>query len=298
MALVKVEKLVAGAVLTEAVQDFNARLLLPKGQVLEKKHLRILKMWGIGEVEIEGPDPDAPTGAAPVDSAVMASVSDAIRELFGAVDITHPAVKEVVRLSIACRLERPLTPRQSVRPLKPSAQTVSSREMLAKIDRQDIALPEVPTMVYQLNEIIADPMSSAGDIAGVVNKSPSLTATLLKVVNSAFYGLRSKIDNISRAVMMIGARELSSLAMAVTIMETFKNIPREAIDVASFLEHSLACGVVARILAGYGGMANTEQLFVSGMLHDIGRLVMCKYFPQNIKVALSTAAEAGEPDGP
>jgi HD-like signal output (HDOD) protein len=155
-------------------------------------------------------------------------------------------------------------------------------------------LPEVPSLVYELNEIIVDPLSSAGDIAQVVNKSPSLTATLLKIVNSAFFGFRSKIDSISRAVTLIGSKELSSLALGVTIMETFKDIPREVIDVASFLEHNLACGMVARIMAAHGNVANTEQLFVSGMLHDIGRLVLCRYFPQNAKHAFTAAAESGE----
>jgi HD-like signal output (HDOD) protein len=165
----------------------------------------------------------------------------------------------------------------------------------AKIERLDVKLPEVPSLVFELNEIIADPMSSSGAIGQVVNKSPSLAATLLRIVNSAFYGFRSKIDSISRAVTLIGSKEVSNLALGITIMETFRGIPKEIMDVASFLEHNLACGVVARILAAHSNMAHSEQLFVSGMLHDIGRLVLCNYFPEVFQQTLAEASASGRP---
>jgi HD-like signal output (HDOD) protein len=294
MGLVKVDKLTPGAVLAEEVRDANARLLLSKGQALEDKHFRILKMWGVFEVHVQGEDTPSEDRPEPVDGERLAIVAGEIREIFGAVDISHPAVKEVVRLSIEHRMNHfQPPPRPSLRPAAvPTA--ASQREMLARLDRLDVQLPEVPSLVYELNEIIADPMSSAGDVAQVVNKSPSLTATLLKIVNSAFFGFRSKIDSIPRAIMLIGSKELTSLAMGITIMETFRTIPREVIDVASLLEHNLACGMVARIMAAHGNMIHTEQIFVSGMLHDIGRLVLCKYFPQNARYAFAAAAESGD----
>ena len=295
MALVRVDKLTAGAVLAEEVRDVNARLLISRGQALEEKHFRILKMWGIFEVQVEGEAVGPDEEQAPVDTERLDEVSNEIKRIFSAVDMTHPAVKEVVRLSIEYRLNRPgiVQPPDRQRPTD-ATKGVSTREMLARIDRLEIKLPEVPSLVYELNDIIADPMSSAGDISQVVGKSPSLTATLLRIVNSAFYGFRSKIDSISRAVTLIGSKELSSLALGITIMETFKDISKQVVDVGSFLEHNLACGMVARIMAAYGKIANTEQLFVSGMLHDIGRLVLCRYFPQEVKNAFAMAAESGE----
>lgn len=296
MTLVRVEKLAAGAVLAEEVRDVNDRLLIPKGKMLEEKHFRILKMWGIFDVQVEGEAAGSDDEPAQVDTERLAVVSSEIKQIFSQVDMTHPAVKEVVRLSVEYRLKnRPDVSEHSVRRQRSETKkSVSSQEMMTRIDRLDIKLPEVPSLVYELNDIIADPMSSARDISKVVEKSPSLTATLLKIVNSAFYGFRSKIDSISRAVTLIGSKELSSLAMGITIMETFKEISKEVVDVGSFLEHNLACGMVARIMGAHSKIANTEQLFVSGMLHDIGRLVLCKYFPQNIKHAFAVAAESGE----
>mgnify|MGYP002398760940 CR=1 FL=1 len=291
MALVKVEKLTEGAVLAEDVLDGKARLLLSKGQSIGEKQIRVLKMWGVFEVDVEGAEAVVEEALPSADPEQMAVVSAQIKKAFGTVDIQHPAAKEVVRLSIQYRLNHFRPAPVAAPPLPPpDRQPARATEVAAKIERIDVKLPEVPSLVFELNEIIADPMSSAGAIGQVVNKSPSLAATLLRIVNSAFYGFRSKIDSISRAVTLIGSKEVSNLALGITIMETFRGIPKEILDVASFLEHNLACGVVARILAAHGNIAHSEQLFVSGMLHDIGRLVLCKYFPEIFQQTVVDAA--------
>ncbi|MDA8139127.1 MAG: HDOD domain-containing protein [Desulfobacteraceae bacterium] len=297
MGLVKVEKLVQGQVLAEDVLDNNSRLLLSKGQAIENKHIRIMKMWGIFEVRVDGADAKESPIEEPVNSQQTAAVSQQVKKIFQAVDVEHPMVKEVALICFRYRLKHfqpdpPVVALEVTNGHKPA----NSQEMLSKIDRIDIKLPEVPSLVFELNEIIADPMSSANGIAAVVNKSPSLTATLLKIVNSAFYGFRSKIDSISRAVMLIGPREVSNMALGITIMEIFQDIPKEVMDVASFMEHNLACGVVARILAAHANIQqHTEQLFISGMLHDIGRLILCKYFPELAKLAFMEAQRSTIP---
>ena len=297
MAVVKVDKLVKGAVLSEDVLDVNSRLLLAKGQAIDERHIRVMKMWGVFEVHVESQDAEqAIEESPPVNSEQMAAVGEEIKGVFKALDLDHPVVREIVRLCAQYRLEHYKPARVPVAlAADPDAKLAGAQELMAKIDRIDIKLPEVPSLVFELNEIIADPMSSAGDLAQVVNKSPSLTATLLRIVNSAFYGFRSKIDSISRAVTLIGSKEVSNLALGVTIMETFQRIPKQIVDVASFLEHSLACGTTARILAAHGNMAHTEQLFIAGMLHDIGRLILCKYFPQIAKHTFVLAAQQNMP---
>lgn len=295
MAMVRVEKLVQGAVLSEDVLDSNCRLLLAKGQAVEEKHIRIMKMWGVYEVEVEGPEINETPDDIQVDSEQMMMVGQQLTKVFKAVDIEHPAIREVIQICVQYRLRHFQPTRQFDFSAVPGPKPIQSQEVIAKIDRIEIKLPEVPSLVFELNEIIADPMSSATDIAQVVNKSPSLAATLLKIVNSAFYGFRSKIDSISRAVMLMGSNEVSNLALGITIMETFRKIPKAVMDVASFLEHNLACGTVARILAAHGNLPNTEQIFVSGMLHDIGRLILCKYFPDYAALTFAEAARSGMP---
>ena len=95
-------------------------------------------------------------------------------------------------------------------------------------------------------------------------------------------------------MVLIGSKEVSNLALGITIMETFKDIPREIVNVESFMAHNLACGIVARILAAHSNVAATEQIFASGMLHDIGRLVLCKHFPEVAQAVFSDSRATGE----
>jgi HD-like signal output (HDOD) protein len=112
---------------------------------------------------------------------------------------------------------------------------------------------------------------------------------LLKIVNSPFYGFPSKIDKISLAVTLIGTSEISGLALGISLVSLFNNIPKELLSMHSFLRHSLACGIISRILAAHKNLRQTEQLFVSGLLHDLGRLILYNYFPEESRNLLSRA---------
>jgi HD-like signal output (HDOD) protein len=151
----------------------------------------------------------------------------------------------------------------------------------------NIILPEAPSIVFELNEVIANPLSSADDIAQIVQKSPSMTAILLKIANSPFYGFPSEIDKISLAVVLIGTREIAGLALGLSVLSTFDKIPKELLDMFSFLKHSVACGILTRILSSHKGISQTEQFFVSGLLHDLGRLILYCSFPEDSRNILS-----------
>jgi putative nucleotidyltransferase with HDIG domain len=104
---------------------------------------------------------------------------------------------------------------------------------------------------------------------------------LLKIVNSSFYGLPSKVDRVSLAVTLIGTRELSALALGISVLSVFRKIPGTLLSMQSFLQHSLACGVIARLLAAQKNLRQTEQIFTAGLLHDLGRLVLFIHFPDD-----------------
>jgi HD-like signal output (HDOD) protein len=291
MALVPIGQLNLGMTLSEDVKDMNGRLLIAKGVTVESRHIRVLKMWGVAEVDVDEADPQPEAAPSGVNTEQMDRAAREIIRIFADLDLEHPAIKEIIKLSIPCRAAHP-----EMDPGMPdmtfaakNSAGPAANDLIAKIERIDIQLPEVPSVVFELSEIIADPLSSSADIARLVNQSPSLAALLLKIVNSAFYGFRSKVDSISRAVVMIGSKEISNLALGITIMEAFKDIPRQVMDVTTFMEHSLGCGIVARILAAYANITATEQLFVSGLLHDIGRLVVCRYFPEAMGLILADA---------
>ena len=291
MALVPIGQLSLGMTLSDDVKDMNGRLLIAQGVSVESQHIRVLKMWGVAEVAVDEADTEPEETRSGINTEQMDRAAREIIRGFADLDLEHPAIKEIVKLSIPCRaaqLEGHPVPPEKRHPVQASG-SPGTYDVIAKIERIDIQLPEVPSVVFELNEIITDPLSSSADIARLVNQSPSLAALLLKIVNSAFYGFRSKVDSISRAVVMIGSKEISNLALGITIMEAFKDIPRQVMDVTTFMEHSLGCGIVARILAAYANITATEQLFVSGLLHDIGRLVVCRYFPEAMGLILADA---------
>ena len=107
----------------------------------------------------------------------------------------------------------------------------------------------LPASYQRVNDKVDDPKSSVADIAKTISMDQGLSARLLKLANSAFYGFPSRIETISSAVMIIGARELRDLALATAVISMFKDVPPALCDMKSFWRHSLACGLTSRLLA-------------------------------------------------
>lgn len=147
-------------------------------------------------------------------------------------------------------------------------------------------LASLPEVCVRVNELVDDPRSSAADIGGVISRDTALTAQLLRMANSAFYNFPSKINTISRAITVVGERELRYLVLALSAVRTFSQIPVETINMASFWRHSVYCGVLARLVASQCHVLHSERLFVAGLLHDIGMLVMMNRAPEQERVAL------------
>ncbi len=282
MGYIAVENIELGMVLEEDVYDINTRLLLSKGQKIANNHIRILKIWGVSEVKVVGSDRPSAGRHGCIDNEKAEGIKAAIRLVFKNADFANSTLKEICKVALIHRIKGEFT-------MSPRLNCISgSQDMQGKSNAvrghiKGIAdkLPETPTIISQLNQVIADPLATSNDVARVVNTSPSLAATLLKIVNSAYYGFPSKIDRISRAVTIIGTKEISSLALGISVMQTFKNIPKHIMDMQAFIRHSLACGVIARILAARNNLPQTEQLFVSGLLHDIGKLIVYCYYPEH-----------------
>ena len=282
MNAVQTDKLKPGQILAEEVRDINGRLLLAKGNEIQPNHIRIFKIWGISEVNVAG----APSRKDKFDPELNPELAEQAKEsmkfLCRHVDMEHPAIREIFKLAVQFRCRNNLVePETNLHVTEPELPFKTQKQnFLKELNKKKIILPEIPAVVFELNEVIANPMSSAEHIAEVVNRSPSLTALLLKIVNSSFYGFPSKIDKVSHAVTLIGTREISGLALGISILSIFKNIPKEIIDMYSFLKHSLACGILSRVIAAHLNSNQTEQLFVSGLLHDLGRLILYIHFPK------------------
>lgn len=159
---------------------------------------------------------------------------------------------------------------------------VSAQEFVEGVN----SVASLPSIYYRVSEVINHPRSSAKDIANIVAEDPGLTARVLKLVNSAFFGFSNKIDTVSQSVAIVGTQQLCDLCLATSIIQAFKDIPEDLVNMESFWRHSLACGVCSRILARQHGVQNVERFFVAGMLHDIGSLILYSRMHQKEKQIL------------
>jgi hypothetical protein len=193
MGTIHINKLKAGMVLDEEVRDINGRLLLERGKNIQSAHIRIFKIWGVTEVNIRGNNGSKNTSDSNVDPEKIEKIKKYTHNLFCHADLEHPALKEIFRLSVQFRSKHSFPQKEKKAGLAEIElpQNPVNNNFLQKLNQENITLPEIPSIVFELNEVIANPLSSAEDIAQVVHRSPSLTALLLKMVNSPFYGFPS-----------------------------------------------------------------------------------------------------------
>ena len=134
-----------------------------------------------------------------------------------------------------------------------------------------VSLPDVCLQVYQQLE---DPFFSAAQVSQTISLDPGLTARVLRLVNSAYFGFDRKIETISHALGLLGADQLRNLVLATSVTNAFRNIPTNLVDMSLFWAHSVTAALVAQHLGRACLLKNPERLFVTGLLHDVGQLVI------------------------
>lgn len=295
----RTDALKEGMELAEDVTHFNGRLLLEKGVVLSARDIRIFKMWGITEARVlkEGETSKKEKDKEP-DPEVVKYLVPFVEDHFRFAGLSHPLNREMYRLCLrhyAYSSERWRLAANFPKPREEGHE--ADRSMAAfPFDNEDEVIkntryPSLPQVVIRLNQAINDPRCTATHIAEIISKDAGLTARLLKLVNSPFYHFPTEITSIPRAVAIVGSRQLTMLALATVVTSSFKNIPPEYLSMESFWKHSIACGLIARLIASYKQNTNTEIFFLAGLLHDIGRLIIFQDFPAHAREILAQAAE-------
>ncbi len=150
-----------------------------------------------------------------------------------------------------------------------------------------ISLPEV---YLKIQRLIDDPSSDVEDFAEVISLDPSLTAKLLQVLNSAYYGFGQTIDSIPRAVNMLGIVQIHNMVLGISAM-TALNFPNDIVPLKSFWRSSLFTGSLARELGQQMELRSSDRLFIAGLLHEIGHLVLYTKFPELARQSIQHAAE-------
>ncbi len=153
---------------------------------------------------------------------------------------------------------------------------------------QLISLPEV---YLRLQQVIDDPMHTREQVAEIVAYDPSLSARVLRIANSSYYSFPREIETVASAVGIIGELDLRNLVLATSVVGSMNKLDYRGVDIDEFWVHSIRCGIFARLIARRVGGYNPELLFLAGILHDLGILVI---YQQDAELAGAIARQAEE----
>ena len=158
-------------------------------------------------------------------------------------------------------------------------------------------LPTLPSTVVQVYETATDPDASALDLARHFAPDQSLSAALLRLVNSAYYGFQREVTNVTDAIVILGFTQVRDLALTATAFKAFPET-RTTFDRTQLWRHSLAVGITADRLSKRIGLPPSAGCFSAGLLHDVGKVVFDLVYPQEYMIGIRIAHEREELIGP
>ena len=287
MGAVGIENLSPGMELNSPLKSQQGRQLLPAGIVLTDKHINTLKIWGIVEVDIvgEGAEDNAGKKLEELPPELVRKTKELTLARFQLTDTRHPAVRNLAKLHltrVANALYFEHNWQQAFEKIPAPVMDcpgTGKRVTPEAIVNDELELASLPEVFNRIVAAINDPKTSASHIAEVVSLDASLSAKLLRLVNSPYYGFAEKVDTLTRALALVGTDKLVNLALGISAVNAFKDISVDLFDMRTFWEHSVTCALTASWLAERVKGASEESYFVGGLLHDLGWLVMLKLHP-------------------
>lgn len=172
-------------------------------------------------------------------------------------------------------------------PAKPGSLTLAS--LLKRIE--DVS--SLPDVAMRVMETVRDPNSSAKDLKQAVEADPALAARILRIVNSPFYSLKSRVTNVLQAIAYLGFLETRNLAVSAVVADIFRSDDKiGSYSRRNLWRHMVSVGVVSRLVATRFGVANFEDAFLAGVLHDFGIILMDQYAHEEFQqILLSLSPE-------
>lgn len=170
-----------------------------------------------------------------------------------------------------------------------------SKAVIARL-RDATDLPTLPTIAFEVARLANDPMVGMSEIVRIVRNDPSMTGKILRVSNSAFYGMPKRVESLNMALVVLGMREVSNLVTSIAVLKAFpdsgssSSFRREV-----FWEHSAGTGEIARVLAAKLQMRLHGIEFTAGLLHNIGKIVLHQYYHNELEEAFQIASAENIP---
>ncbi|MHC1791367.1 HDOD domain-containing protein [Solidesulfovibrio sp.] len=308
MAKHSIEDVVPGMVAGRDVNSQDGALLAACGATLSEAHLRAMRAYGVRDVDIAG-DEDDDGADRDGDALRLEAARDQCRRLllprFAALDLEHPFGRIVFRLAVERTAERAVAEGLDLDAVadNPALASLPPEQQLfdagavdpASLVSGEVELATLPEVYVRLLSALHSEKATAGDLAAIIGRDPSLSAKLLKLVNSPLYGSRTPVDTIGRAVAMAGQQELTTLVTGLAALSAFSDIAPGLCDMRMFWRHAASCGTYASLLAESVPGAAPDRVFVGGLLHDIGQLVILRKLPAAAGRALLLSRVEGLP---
>jgi putative nucleotidyltransferase with HDIG domain len=153
-------------------------------------------------------------------------------------------------------------------------------------------MPSLPTTVAKVLEVCNNPQTSPADLNHVISLDPVLVGRVLKLINSAYYGLGQQVTNLVRAIIMLGINTVKNLALSTAVMGNLSSKKDvQGLNMEGFWRHSLCVGVAAKNLAKQRGIdtKQQEEYFTAGLLHDIGKIPLNAVLSKEYMLTVSAA---------
>ncbi|WP_418790128.1 HDOD domain-containing protein [Phosphitispora sp. TUW77] len=152
-------------------------------------------------------------------------------------------------------------------------------------------LPSLPQVTHELVRLTEDPRANSADVSRIICQDQVLASKVLKLVNSAYYGLHRRVATVSEAVTLLGMKTLRTLVLGASVHKTLSTLKgKRAVNPEKIWRHSYACAVSSKLLAHKMGVVETEQAFIAGLLHDIGKIVFNFFLPDEYAKAFKFAS--------
>lgn len=168
-----------------------------------------------------------------------------------------------------------------------TAEILTADEISERLD----AIPALPAVVYELNRVINDPMSSISEVEAIMSSDQGLTTKVLRLANSAYYSIPGGVSNVRRAIAYIGYDVINQLVLSTSIVGALATKSSSHFDLRQFWKHSLGVAMAAEATAQYVGYSTPSDLFTCGLIHDMGKIATYIIAPEVFARTVAYALE-------
>ena len=175
-----------------------------------------------------------------------------------------------------------------------TAVAIDPKQYVAEAVKKVTAIATLPEVTNKIITVVEDPKASASALHKIISHDPALVARILKVVNSAFYGLPGQIGSVERAIVLLGLNAVKNIAVAASLGQMFRGTRLcEGFTAKDLWTHCMAVAITSRELAKQMKTPIVDEAFLAGMIHDLGLLVSLQVNPEQLRAACERARTTG-----